>query len=176
MLNFRLANKTDAQKITQLHTQSWRENYQFSLTPEFLNNSIVDYMSGKWKRRLNEENEKQIVIIAEKENELIGFACTYLDFDPVHGAMLDNIHVSKKYKGQGIGKKLMTHSAKKVLENGGSKMFLWVLANNIPTIKFYEKLGGKNVGSEMAEMPGGTYPRAFKIFWENLNGLMEYGC
>lgn len=171
MIKFRNANANDVNSIINLHTQSWRENYQSSLSPEFLNNSIEPYMLGKWTKRLREPENNQHVIVAEENNKIIGFASVYLDFDSECAALLDNLHVSKKYKRQGIGNELMRRAAIWILAKNKFKMFLWVIADNLPAIKFYEKIGGQNIETLNAELPDGGRPKTYKMFWKDVNVL-----
>ena len=85
------------------------------------------------------------VIVAEHKLRIIGIALYYPRYSTWKGKCihLDDIIVTKKYRGKGIGEKLM----KMLIEDAkkfGAKLLIWeVLGWNTKAIKFYKKLGSK---------------------------------
>lgn len=90
-----------------------------------------------------------------------------LDQDPSRGALLDNLHVAREYQRLGIGAMLLEASQDFVREHRGvMRMHLWVLQSNERARAFHESVGGKIVGADQWDPPGGgaLAPR-FRMAW-----------
>ena len=174
MITYRLAHQSDAPNIASLHARNWKLYYQSALREEYLKNEVDSERLQAWIKRLENPDANQQIIIAEENQALVGFACTFLNDDPYWGAYLDNLHVSPAYKGKGIGHELMRRTAGIVFNNNaGSKLYLWVLVDNIPAVKFYEKLGGEQAGLKEQTMPDGSKVDTYKYAWMEVASLMN---
>ena len=174
MIQYRLATKSDAEKIAHIHAHSWQINYKGILTDEYLNNNVFNDRMSIWKQRFESPKKNQHVILAEDKNKIIGFACTYLKEDKKWGALLDNLHVIADWKGQGIGRELMRRSALWVNENDpNSNFYLLVLKNNKAAIQFYEKLGGIKESIFAEKLPDGEIREVFRYVWTDLKILIR---
>lgn len=169
-ITFRLANLSDAPHIAQLHVQSWQKFYRGIWTDNFLDNIAPQKQLEIWTKILASPNEKQHLLLAEVNSELVGFAFTRLDKDPVWGSLLDNLHVRANRQGFGIGQKLIKASADWVLsQNPTANFYLWVLENNLKSRDFYKKCGAVEVETIIekdAEI--GTF-RIVRCFWKGAN-------
>jgi len=172
-LYFRLAQVADVQAIAALHTRSWQENYRGSFADQYLDEVAPQERLVTWTNRLNTPSDKQWVLLAEENNELLGFACVYLDHDDQWGALLDNLHVRGDHKGKGIGRQLFQRAQLWVKEQRpGQPMYLFVLADNQPAIAAYSNWGGQLVEklTEPIEMivdvePDGSELEAYRYVW-----------
>ena len=83
-------------------------------------------------------------LIAERDNEQIGFALWFRNFstwDGVYGIYLEDLYVRPAARGTGSGKKLLQSLAAIAAANGYSR-FEWSVLNwNKPSIDFYEAMG-----------------------------------
>lgn len=96
---------------------------------------------------LGEESTMRL-LVAEAEDEVVGIICYYLGYDlesASHGCHLADIIVTKTWRGQGIGTRLMKVAAQQILEDGGEWLSWTVLNNNRNAIRFYERAGGENI-------------------------------
>lgn len=168
-INYRLATLADAPVIAKLHVQNWQTSYRGSWTDNFLDNIALQKQLDIWTKRLNTPNENQHIILAETENQLIGFACTQLNDDKNYGSLLDNLHVDVDWRGYGIGKKLTLASMEWVRsKETKSGYYLWVLESNESARNFYKKLGGKEVETVIDKSPEmGTYTLV-RCFWKDI--------
>jgi ribosomal protein S18 acetylase RimI-like enzyme len=142
-LQYRTATATDTERIARLHAESWSENYRGALSDRFLDREVQSERSTFWKDRFENPIEQRRVLLAETNNEIVGFICLELDADPQYGALLDNLHVDARYQGRKIGKKLMQLGAEWVLEQRPeSGIYLFVLAQNEQAARVYERTGG----------------------------------
>ena len=84
-------------------------------------------------------------IVAEVNKKIIGMAIYYPRYSTWKGPTihLEDLIVSKKYKGKGIGTQLYSNFIKMAF-NSGVKRIEWnVLDWNSPAINFYKKSGAK---------------------------------
>jgi len=119
-----------------------------------------------WERRLNYPKTNQYVLLAEKNNELLGFVCIYINDDPAFGTLVDNLHVAAEAQGMGIGKQLIDKAREKITDHGsGSHFYLWVLEENYAARKFYEHLGGKHYEVVIEKEADGDFHAACRYVW-----------
>lgn len=160
-MNIRAALFSDSAAIAELHADSWRKAYRDALSSDYLAGDIYTDRRNLWDERLGNAAPKQAVFVAEENNEIFGFACLYCNKDQKLGSHLDNIHVSHKAKGKGIGSALLNVVARHALSSTPKTgMYLLVVKSNIDAQKFYELRGAKNVGEDVWNAPdGGRVPR-----------------
>lgn len=83
-------------------------------------------------------------IIAEHDGTPIGFALYFHNFSTFlgkPGLYLEDLYVQPAFRGQGYGRKLLSHLAKLALDRGCGRFEWAVLDWNAPAIGFYKKLG-----------------------------------
>ena len=86
------------------------------------------------------------VLCAEKNGSIIAYAFyffTYSSFMARRTLYLEDIFISEKYRGEGIGKALMDKLLKIAQKNKCARMEWCVLDWNTNAINFYEKLGAR---------------------------------
>ena len=157
-LEFRLGGVSDAEAIATLHAESWRRHYRGAYSDAFLDGDVQADRVALWTARLREPDGRSQTILAEDGDRLLAFAHTVFDADPVWGALLDNLHVIGEAKRRGIGSRLLSLSARGVLERG-TGMYLWVLEQNLDARAFYTARGGRCVERAPVPPPGGIASR-----------------
>ena len=86
------------------------------------------------------------VVIAYAGDEAAGFALffhNYSTFLGQPGIYLEDLYVFPKWRGHGLGKRLLAHLAALAVERGCGRFEWSVLDWNEPAIGFYKKLGAK---------------------------------
>lgn len=84
------------------------------------------------------------VVIAEVDGAPAGFALFFHSFSTFlgrRGLYLEDLYVRPAYRGQGLGRRLMTHLAALAVERGCGRFEWAVLDWNAPAIGFYRTLG-----------------------------------
>ena len=172
-MNIRGAAPADATAIGRLHALSWQTAYRGILRDDFLDGPLLENRLKLWGARLNDAPPaSQVVLVGEQAGKILAFACAFLDADPDWGALLDNLHVAPTLKGQGLGRKLMSEVAGKVLRQGSSpSMHLWAYEQNVPARRFYERLGGINTVYQAEEAPDGARIIAVRYCWRDVSLL-----
>jgi len=167
-ITYRIAVENDASAIAALHAQSWQQHYHNVLSKEYLSGPILQERLGVWAKRLNHPKEDQYILIAEEENQLIGFVCLYFNEDPKWGTLLDNLHVTFKKKGQGIGRQLWSKGLQWSFRKDATlPIHLWVFEKNKAAIAAYENWQGKKVEKAIHHNPDGTSAQALRYVWTN---------
>ena len=80
----------------------------------------------------------------QESNKVVGFALffyNYSTFLTKPGMYLEDLFVTTEYRGQGIGKALISHLAKLAVEEDCGRLEWSVLEWNSNAIAFYEKIG-----------------------------------
>lgn len=165
---YREANINDAKNIARLHAESWRNTYRGMMSDAYLDNTVFAERQTHWQKRFDAPTDNQYVLVAETEGQLAGFVCVYGADDAKWGSLIDNLHVRPDMKGEGIGKRLINEGmtwAKKNYPNDG--VYLWVFEANLPSRKFYEVMGGRNVERVLFQNEDDTEGYALRYAWEN---------
>jgi GNAT superfamily N-acetyltransferase len=82
--------------------------------------------------------------IAEVDGMPVGFALwfyTFSTFQGRHGIWLEDLYVEPSARGNGVGKALLAHLAKRCTDEGLGRLSWWVLNWNENAIKFYKAHG-----------------------------------
>lgn len=87
----------------------------------------------------NKLSENAIIIVAEDNGSVIGFAAMYANDSVLKQAFLSQIAVSIEYIGKNIGKLLLEACEKLAIENGMKMLRLEVDKTNERAINFYIK-------------------------------------
>src|SRR5262245_59303133 len=166
MIAYRDAQPADAEAVALLHTQSWRESYRGSFSDAFLDDEQPAERIGVWRERLGRPASNQLVRLAFEGADVMGFVCVYGARDPEWGSLIDNLHVARAGKRQGIGAALM-QQAGAWLESAyaGLGVYLFVLEVNTPARRFYERLGARNAGVATMETHGGAVVPSWRYVW-----------
>ena len=131
--NIRLATENDFEQLIVL----FKEFALFEKVPEKMINST---------EQMRKEKDFFNCFIAETpKKEIIGYAIFFYFYLSWSGKSLymDDLYVKEKFRGDGIGTKLITSVIKFAKENDCHKLRWQVSKWNSPAISFYKKLGAE---------------------------------
>ncbi|HEY2386439.1 MAG TPA: GNAT family N-acetyltransferase [Candidatus Binatia bacterium] len=175
----REATAADAPAIAALHAESWRTTYRGALRDDYLDGDILGERTAVWRTRLDSPAANQRVVVAEERGRVIGFTCAYGEDDARWGTQLDNIHVDRAAHGRGTGTCLVAGVAAwcRVAHPGGSGLYLWVLEQNHPARRFYERLGATDQEGDVWLPPDGGEVKTRRYVWsrDELARLAAHG-
>ncbi len=86
------------------------------------------------------------VLIAEHEEQAVGFALFFHNFSTFEGKpgiYLEDLFVNPEARGLGAGKALLSRLAQLAVERECARLEWWVLDWNEPSITFYKSLGAR---------------------------------
>jgi len=87
--------------------------------------------------------EDNIILLAEHEEEVVGYVCMYVSFDE---GEITNVAVSESHRGQGYAEAILTSIMDRARAKGVANIFLEVRKSNAPAIGLYKKLCFEEIG------------------------------
>ena len=147
-ITIRKATVEDAAEIANVHINSWREAYKGLLPQDFLDERALNFKNRYelWKRVTGTNGRD------EDKKDWCEVWCIYL---------------LEKYHGKKIGFNLLKQYFDIHSDKGFSKGYFWVLDNN-PTIKFYEKVGGRYDGRGKEGEISGQKVKELMFVWDEI--------
>ncbi len=173
-LGVRPARLADAPRIGEIHVTAWRETYAGLMPAARLAGLSIGERTAMWHRVLGSGTARGIVV-AEDDGIAIGVAaCAQQRTQQLAAAgysgEITALYVLRAAQGRGAGRLLMQAMTRRLIAEGDRSMSLWVLAENVPARRFYERLGGVVV----AEQVDGQ-DREVAYGWRDLAGLVKGG-
>jgi GNAT superfamily N-acetyltransferase len=118
-----------------------------------LANLSFEWRERQWEQVLSGTNTDvpQCVFVAEdSDGRIVGFAHGLMGASlPDYGSELLTIYLLAAKQGAGIGKQLFESVTRKLREFGAKNMVLWMASENLPSVRFYERQGGKFLKTKM---------------------------
>ena len=115
-----------------------------------LDEKIMSLENAKKNFNQIKSNPNHKIYIAKEANEIIGtFAMIFINsfaHDGSPSAILEDVAVSGKHQGQGIGKQMMSFAMERAKEKGCYKIALSSQFKREGAHKFYESLGFERMG------------------------------
>ena len=172
-IRIREAVPTDAGPITRVHVDTWRTSYAGIVPDEHLAGLSYGDREAVWGQILSSNKPAQCNLVAETDGgEIVGFAGggPEREGDEVYRGELYAIYLLQEHQGRGIGRRLACAVAQGLLSSGFDSMLLWVLEDNRPARRFYESLGGEQVGRKTIAI-GGAALVELSYGWRDITGL-----
>jgi GNAT superfamily N-acetyltransferase len=172
----REAMPADAPAIARVHVDSWRTTYRGFVPEDYLSKLSYEARERFWDRILAAKGtgETQFVFVAVDEaGQIGGFADggkPINEGDTAFASELYAIYLLKEYQGQGLGRRLVQALAGKLHAAGFGSLMLWVMDGN-PAEHFYQRLGGKPLGSKPVEI-GGVTVQEIAYGWPDIRLLL----
>ena len=165
-MKLRDARVADLREVASIHVAAWRAAYAGIIPDAYLDGLNVEAIRSRRESLVNEGRSG--FLVAEDGDRIVGFAI----FGPSPDADLDRfgqlfaIYVAPDEWHKGVGTALLAESCARLAQMGFTNASLWVLRDNVPARKFYEKHGWAadghqqegDFGSPVSEV---RYRRAF---------------
>jgi len=172
MVVIRRATVSDVPAIGRVRAETWRATYRGIVPDDFLD-AIDPVRWGERQRYLMvNAPDARIDLVAETEEEVIGWAAggPNRDNDASAAGELYAVYILPGQQRRGIGLRLTRSVARHLQSRGVGSMTVWVLAANRPARRFYEALGGK-LDKERLEGVGGVQLTEVSYSWDVLESL-----
>ena len=137
----RNANAGDAQKIAEIHVETWRTAYRGQISDVVLDAQNVEWRAAFWRERLLQA--KDSVFVAE-DGRVIGFCDLISSRDKDAGPAVGEIaaiYVLSEHWRKGAGRALCDCALSEAQRRSYEVVTLWVLASNSGARRFYEAMG-----------------------------------
>ncbi|MBO7452375.1 MAG: GNAT family N-acetyltransferase [Clostridiales bacterium] len=133
----RQATEEDVRQIAEILVEDWQTAYRGIIENDYLDSMNVE------ERYQIEVRRFEKYIVAEDDNEVVGYAWNEMADDEASDCEIIALYVRYSMRKNGIGKALMLRSMDMFREAGKKNMIIWCLEDNHESRKFYEKMGGK---------------------------------
>ena len=150
----RRAVMDDADAIERVRTDTWRDAYRGLLPDGVLDG--LGYDATRRRPLMAAMPPEQFVLVAEDNGAVVGFCIggrSRTPDDPFSGEVYA-IYVLPEHQGRGAGRALLEAAAKELRRRSHQSMIIWVLRENAPSRRFYERMGGVHVRDEEREIEG----------------------
>lgn len=162
----------DIPGIAKVHVDSWKTTYRGIVPDSYLSSLDIEEREESWKQIFAAGFAESVLLAAENEQgEVVGFASGGRERTgkyPYSGELYA-IYLLEEYQRRGIGRKLFSELASRLIDKGYSSMLVWVLADN-PCRPFYESFHPVQVDEETIEI-GGTPLQEIAFAWSDITGL-----
>ena len=147
--NTRPARPEDANAISQVHAQSWRQAYTGILPYKALM-KMINRRDAKWWARAIRKST--IVMVAEMDGEIAGYVTlgpNRVSTFPFEGEIYE-LYLKPEFQGIGLGAMLFAQARKELKRRAYKGVTVWVLQDNESAVGFYQNAGGRPIarGSE----------------------------
>lgn len=143
----RSASASDAAALAELAAYTFADTFAAQNRPE----DIEAYLAktyGEALQRREIEDPSIMTLLVEDGGALVAFAQLRRS-DSKHGQVeLARFYVHREHHGRGIAQRLMDASVDAARELGGATLWLGVWEHNERAIRFYEKCGFGDAGSQ----------------------------
>ena len=139
----------DLEEVTKIQIEGWQKNYRKIVDDEFLDN--LDFRDTLEKRK--RDYQENGFVVAVKDDKIAGF-CRYLNDNsksleyPFIDCEIMALYIKEDMKRCGIGTKLVSYIKEEFRKINKKRMVIWCLKDNFNARKFYEKIGGKELGEK----------------------------
>ncbi len=145
----------DAHAIARVHVDAWHETYTGLLPDAVLAGITYAERERQWDATFT--REEPCIYVAEGTDGIVGFAAGGPNRDPADTAAypgeLYAIYVLASHQRRGAGRALFARVQTALRRRALEPFILWVLDRN-PACAFYERLQGRRVVTQPAEIRG----------------------
>ena len=172
-IRLRAATPADAAPIARVHVDTWRTTYVGIVSAVHLADLSYRDSDSRWDKILTTDQPATSNFVAEIDvGEVVGFASGGLEREgnQSYRGEIYAIYVLKEHQCKGIGRRLVSTLAERFLADGLASLLAWVLTDNHPACRFYESLGGEQVGRKKTTI-GGTDLEEVAYGWRDIASL-----
>jgi len=146
-ITFRDAVAADIPALAELHVTTWNATYDTTRGP------TIATRTAQWNEVFAKKNRRDFVLVLEDRNgRLIGFTWGKPEAGEFEG-QLSKIYLRWEYHGLGLGRRMMTETARRFAERGIHSFILFAELSN-PTLGFYDRMGGERLLDDRGQFSG----------------------
>ncbi|MET9765269.1 GNAT family N-acetyltransferase [Streptomyces sp. NPDC006372] len=153
----------DCDRVAEIRIRGWQSAYRGLIPQTYLDGLSAREDAERRRTHFTQADGGVVNLVAESAGrEIVGWAChgPYRGGDmPASAAELYALYVHPDHVGRGAGQALLKESVARCSAAGHDRMLLWVLEENGPARRFYERAGFRADGAaEPFEVQGVTVP------------------
>lgn len=155
-MEVRQATTNDADDIREVARASLEASYSHFLDEDTIDSALAEwYGSGSLETEMNREDS--LFLVAEDDDEVVGFVQSAIVGDDGAVGEVLWIHVSPDHRGREIGATLLEGAEAELVDRGAIRLRGLVLAENETGNEFYENHGYAEAGDRDVDVGGETH-------------------
>ncbi len=156
--------------VAAIRVSSWKNTYR-----PLMRGQVVDGLLdvGDHRRdigRILSESQALLLVAEDGNHALAGFALSHIGADGE--PFLESLHVQPGRRSHGIGAQLLQQTAARWAARGHRSMSLHVVESNLRAKRFYDRLGGREVGVVVDDWRGARVTQAI-YRWNDLAAVRD---
>ncbi|MEV6116442.1 GNAT family N-acetyltransferase [Streptomyces sp. NPDC052109] len=147
----------DCDRVSEIRVRGWQHAYRGLMPQSYLDALSVAADAERRRARFGQRGGSVVNLVAVVGGELLGWAAhgPYREGGtPATDAELYALYVDPGHLGHGVGRALLNASVERC--STYPRMLLWVLRDNTPARRFYERAGFRPDGAEEPFEAGGV--------------------
>lgn len=170
----RRARPEDSAALARVQVDSYRTAYAGILPDDYLAHFTYEEQEQDWRDLLAAGMSDSLLVAEAADGEVIGYALGRpgpIEIAPFEGELVA-LHIRRGHQRQGVGHALVAALVDCFTAHGCGSLMLWVLAENAPARRFYERLGGQLIGKRTIELgEGDITPTEVAYGWLDIRSL-----
>jgi ribosomal protein S18 acetylase RimI-like enzyme len=168
------AGPADAEALAWAHVTAWRETYRGLLPDAYLARMSEPLHARRFAHSLLHPRPDAVTLAAADRAGIVGYA----EGGPSRRGLPGEGEVATLYlvraaQGRGLGRRLLTETARALAARGARSLVVSVLAANAPARRFYEHLGGVAEPPRIEPGPGGGSYEEVAYHWADVATLIR---
>ena len=159
----------DQEQMAHIKVDGWRNAYDNIVSAKYLKS--LDYQKQTERYIASFEEYKDLVIVAVKGDEVLGYSCYDIKENEKYDSELVSLYIKPGLLNKGIGSSLLKETAKILYERNCKNMIIWCFKDNENAKSFYKELGGNIVEEKIAVIGDESYEEV--CFYFDLEFLNE---
>ncbi len=174
MIRIRKATLDDSAGIARVQVDSYSTAYAGILPQEYLGQFTCEEQEQDWRDWPDAHPDDLLYVAENEDGEIAGYALGRPGPGNLAGydCELVALHVHRRYRRQGVGRRLIAAMTQQFKQLGCSALMLWVLEKNAARA-FYERLGGQPCGEQWIRLGEEDGPAFMEIAygWPDIDDL-----
>jgi ribosomal protein S18 acetylase RimI-like enzyme len=150
MVHLRRAREADARAIADVHVRTWQQAYRDILPAGYLQALSIEARERYWATELRVLPAERRPWLAEAGPDVVGFVSAGPSRDEGMApstAEIYALYVMPECWDRGVGRSLLLHCERELIQHGYEDATLWLLADNDRARAFYEAHGWQPDGA-----------------------------
>jgi len=167
------AGPADARALAETHVSSWRQTYRGLLPDAYLARMSVETHARRFAHALTHPGFDDVTLAVADRAGIVGYAQGGPSRRRAKGeAEIATLYLVRAAQGHGLGRRLLTETARGLAARGATSLVISVLRDNVPARRFYEHLGGEAEPERLEPGPGGGLLPEVAYHWTDLATLI----
>jgi ribosomal protein S18 acetylase RimI-like enzyme len=159
----RFATVADAERLAQIHDDSWRSAYRGIIPCVDLEKMLLRRGPAWWEKVLKKPHSYIVLDVAGQIAGYASFGRNRSPRIPFAGEIYE-LYLGPEYQGLGLGKHLFKAALTELARRKHSNVVVWCLEDNDPGCRFYKNVGG-TVVAQGVEKFGSSICRKVAYGW-----------